>query len=278
MRVAITGSSGTIGSALAESLESDGIEVMRVARNTSPSLDGVAAVVNLAGEPIEKRWTDEQKIKVVASRVETTQTIAHAIATATDGPKVLVSGSAIGYYGDTGGSEVDESGPVGKDFLAETVVQWEAATAEAEAAGVRVVHARTGIVQSKSGGMLGKQLLPFKLGLGGKIGDGQFWLSWVSLKDEVRALRFAIDNEAITGPVNLTAPNPVTNADYTKALGDVLHRPTFMPIPKAALKLAMGGELVDSLLASQRVLPRKLLDNGFVFAHPTVTEGLKAAL
>lgn len=278
MRVAITGSSGTIGSALAASLQSDGHEVVAIKRGSVPSLDGVDAVVNLAGAPIEKRWTDDHKKEIVASRLNTTTAVAHAIATATDGPKVFISGSAIGFYGDTGGKEVDESSPRGDDFLADLVVQWEAAAAEAEAAGVRVVFARTGIVQSPKGGMLGKQLLPFKLGLGGKIGSGDFYLSWVTLKDEVRGIRFAIDNDAIRGPMNLTAPHPVTNAEYTKALGEAVHRPTFMPIPKAALKLAMGGELVDSLLVSQRVLPKTLLSNGFVFAHPEITEGLKAVL
>lgn len=278
MRVAITGSSGTIGSALAASLQSDGHEVMAIKRGAVPSLDGVDAVVNLAGAPIEKRWTPDHKREVVRSRVDTTKAVAHAIATATNGPKVFVSGSAIGFYGDTGGKEVDESSPRGHDFLADLVVEWEAAAAEAEAAGVRVVFARTGIVQSKKGGMLGKQLLPFKLGLGGKIGSGDFYVSWISLKDEVRGIRFAIDNGAVSGPINLTAPQPVTNAEYTKALGEAVHRPTFMPIPKAALKLAMGGELVDSLLVSQRVLPKNLLDHGFVFAHPEISEGLKAAI
>lgn len=287
MRVAVTGSTGTIGSALVQSLESDGHDVLRVVR-TAPSgpkqirvedgFDDVDAVVNLAGEPIENRWSDDQKRKIRDSRVHTTTAVAHACATATNGPSVLVSGSAIGYYGDTGGSVVDETSPAGNDFLADVVREWEAATAEAEAVGVRVVHARTGIVQSASGGMLKRQLLPFKLGLGGKIGDGKFWLSWISLTDEVRALRFAIDTASLRGPVNLTAPNPVTNAEYTRALGEALHRPTVMPIPKAALKLAMGGELVDSLLASQRVAPKALLDAGFIFEHPTIVEGLKAAV
>jgi uncharacterized protein (TIGR01777 family) len=287
MRVAVTGSHGTIGSALVHSLEADGHEVVRVVRGAptganelrlGDALDGIDAVVNLAGEPVEKRWTPDQKRKVLASRVDTTKAIAHAIATATNGPKVLVSGSAIGFYGDTHGDVVDETGPTGDDFLAEVVRQWEAATAEAEAAGVRVVHARTGIVQTAKGGALKRQLLPFKLGLGGKIGDGKFWVSWISLDDEVRALRFALDNESISGPVNLTAPNPVTNADYTKALGAALHRPTVAVIPKAALKVALGGELVDTLLTSQRVIPQRLLDAGFVFHHPDIAEGMKAAV
>lgn len=240
--------------------------------------DNIDAVVNLAGEPVEKRWNDEQKRKVRSSRVDGTKAVAHACATATNGPKVLVNGSAIGFYGDTAGKVVDESGPNGSDFLAGVVKDWEAAAAEAEAAGIRVVYARTGIVQSASGGMVKRQLLPFKLGLGGKIGDGKFFLSWITLTDEVRALRFAIDNESIRGPINLTAPNPVTNAEYTKALGAALHRPTVMPIPTAALKVAMGSELVDSLLASQRVVPTRLLEAGFVFEHPTIGEAMRAAV
>lgn len=291
MRVAVTGSTGMIGSALVSSLSADGIDVLRVVRHapgpnevqwdpgagtvTAGGFDNVDAVVHLAGEGVaEKRWTGEQKRKILDSRVSGTKAIAHACATATNGPSVLVSGSAIGFYGDTGGKVVDESGAAGSDFLAGVVQQWEAATAEAEAAGVRVVHARTGIVQSTSGGALKKQLTPFKLGVGGKIGSGDFYLSWVSLDDEVRALRFAIDTPTLRGPVNLTAPNPVTNAAYTKALGSALHRPTFMIIPPAALKVAMGAELVESLLVSQRVLPKRLLDAGFTFTHPTITEGL----
>ncbi len=286
MRVAVTGSHGTIGSALIRSLISDGHQAVRIVRGDAKGsdeirlgepLEGVDAVVNLAGEPVEKRWNPEQKRKVLDSRVDTTEAVVRGILGATNGPKVLVSGSAIGYYGDTHGKVVDESGPTGDDFLAEVVRQWEAATAPAEAAGVRVVHARTGIVQTASGGMLGRQLLPFKLGLGGKIGDGRFWLSWITLEDEVRALRFALDHD-ISGPVNLTAPEPVTNADYTKALGAALRRPTIVPIPKAALKVLLGPELVDTLLTSQRVVPKRLLDAGFVFSHPTIDDGMKAAV
>lgn len=276
-----------IGSALIRSLASDGHDVLRVVRHdpktaneirTTDGFDGVDAVVHLAGEPIEKRWTDEQKRKIRASRVEGTTAVARACAAATNGPRVLVSGSAIGYYGETGTAVVDESAGPASDFLAGVVVEWESATKDAEAAGVRVVHARTGVVQSKSGGMLQRQLLPFKLGLGGKIGNGAFFLSWITLIDEVRALRFALENDALHGAVNLTAPEPVTNADYTKALGKALHRPTVVPIPKAALKLLMGGELVDSLLVSQRVIPQRLLDAGFAFRYPTIVEGLAAAV
>lgn len=279
MRVAITGSSGMIGSALAASLASDGIEVVRVQRDDGPpNFDGVDGVVHLAGEPIEKRWSDAQKVKIRASRVDGTHAVAHACATATNGPKVLVSGSAVGFYGDTGGAVVDETGPSGDDFLAGVVREWEAATAEAQEAGVRVVHARTGIVQSRRGGMVKKQLPLFKLGLGGKIGAGDFWLSWVALEDEVRALRFALDTPSLSGPINLTAPNPVTNATWTEAMGRVMHRPTVLIVPRAALKVAMGPELVDALLVSQRVVPQRLLDAGFEFRCPTIDKGLESAL
>lgn len=241
-------------------------------------LEDIDAVVNLAGEPVEKRWNDDQKRKILESRVQTTAAVVSGITNAVNGPKVLVSGSAIGFYGDTHGEVVDEDGPTGTDFLAHVVREWEAATAPAEQAGVRVVLARTGIVQTASGGALKRQLLPFKLGVGGKIGDGKFWVSWITLEDEVRALRFALDNEAIRGPINLTAPTPVTNAEYTRALGAALHRPTVMIIPKAALKVALGPELVDTLLTSQRVVPKRLLDAGFTFSHPTIDDGMRAAV
>jgi hypothetical protein len=287
VKVAITGSGGLIGSALAESLERDGHEVVRMRRGehwdpaagtVAPgALDGVDAVVHLAGEGIaEKRWTDAQKQRIRDSRIVGTRAIAGACATSA--VAALVSGSAVGIYGAPGAEVVDESRVPGDDFLARLCVDWEAATAPAEGAGTRVVHARTGIVQSAHGGALKKQLLLFKLGVGGKIGRGDFYVSWITLADEVRALRFALDTSTLRGPVNLTAPNPVTNAEWTKALGRALHRPTVVTVPPAALRVALGGELVESLLSSQRVMPRKLLDAGFVFEHPTIDEGLKSAV
>jgi uncharacterized protein (TIGR01777 family) len=289
MRVAITGSNGLIGSALIASLESDGIEVVRLVRGASwdpeagtvvPGvLDGVDAVVHLAGEGVaEKRWTDAQKQRIVDSRLAGTRAIAEAIGAAANGPKLLVSGSAVGFYGAPGDVAVDETSPPGDDFLARLCVEWEAATAAASAAGVRVVHARTGVVQTRRGGALKRQLPLFKLGLGGRIGNGRFYVSWITLDDEVRALRFLLDSTSLSGPVNLTAPNPVTNAEYTKALGRAVHRPTVLMVPPFALSLLMGKELVQSLLASQRVVPRKLLDAGFVFRHPTIDDGLNAAV
>ena len=287
MRVAVTGSSGLIGSALAASLEADGHAVLRMVRGEhwDPSagavapgaLDGVDAVVHLAGEGVaDKRWTDQQKQLVHDSRVIGTTAIAEACAAAR--VPTLVSGSAVGFYGAPGAVVVDESHPAGDDFLARVVVDWEAATAPAERVGTRVVHARTGIVQSRHGGALKRQLRLFKLGLGGKIGRGEFYVSWITLADEVRALRFCIDTESLRGPVNLTAPNPVTNAEWTKALGHAVHRPALFTVPPLALRAALGAELVESLLASQRVVPRKLLDAGFVFEHPTIDEGLSFAV
>ena len=287
MRVAITGSSGLIGSALAASLESDGHDVLRLRRGehwdpaagtvTPGALAGVDAVVHLAGEGVaEKRWSDEQKRRIHDSRVVGTKAIAEACAASS--VPTLVSGSAVGFYGAPGAVVVDESHGPGDDFLAHVVVDWEAATAAAEAAGTRVVHSRTGIVQSARGGALKRQLPLFKLGVGGRIGRGDFYVSWITLEDEVRALRFAIDTPTLRGPVNLTAPDPVTNAEWTKALGRALHRPTAFTVPPFALRLVLGAELVESLLSSQRVVPRKLLDAGFVFSHPTVDEGMIAAV
>lgn len=296
MRVAVTGSSGLIGSALVESLRADGTDVVRFVRRETRAtdeaswnpdagtvghgaLDGVDAVVHLAGEGVaEHRWTDAHKRRVLESRVKGTAAIAAACASTAGGPRVLVSGSAVGYYGAPGDGVVDESAPAGHDFLAEVCQQWEATTEAAESAGVRVVHARTGVVQSTRGGALKRQLLLFKLGLGGRIGKGRFYVSWITLDDHIRALRFALDTDALRGPVNLTAPNPVTNAEYTKALGAALHRPTVLVVPPLALNIAMGRELVASLLASQRVVPRRLLDAGFVFHHPTIDEGLASVV
>lgn len=243
------------------------------------ALAGVDGVVHLAGEGVAaKRWTDKQKAKILDSRRTGTRVVAEAIAATSSRPSVLVSGSAVGYYGTTGDRITDESGPAGDDFLAELCRQWEGATAAAERAGVRVVHLRTGIVQSKKGGALARQLLPFRVGLGGRLGDGKQWVSWISLDDEVGAIIHCLRTPTLHGAVNATAPNPVTNAEYTKALGRALHRPTAIPIPIPALGLLMGAELVASLLTSQRVVPEALVRSGYRFAHPTIDQGLEAAL
>ncbi|MFA1547430.1 TIGR01777 family oxidoreductase [Actinomadura chokoriensis] len=295
MRVTVTGSSGLIGSALVQSLRGDGHDVVRLVRREparedearwSPadgcvdkdSLEGADAVVHLAGAGIGDRpWTKTYKRKIRDSRLVGTRTLATAIAAAHPRPRVLVCGSAIGYYGDTGGLEVDEKSPAGRGFLAALVRDWEAAAAPAREAGVRVVHPRSGIVLAREGGILGRTLPLFRLGLGGTLGDGRQWTSWISLADEVAALRFLIDQE-IDGPVNLTAPNPVTNETYTRALGRVLHRPARLAVPRFALRAALGGFADEGPLVSQRVLPRRLAGAGFRFAHERVEDALTAML
>ncbi len=296
MRVAITGSTGLIGSALTRHLDSLGHDVIRVVRGTPSgtdiswapadglidphALDGVNAVVHLAGAGIsDQRWTDDYKRELRESRTKGTTLISEAIASATDGPDVLLSGSAVGIYGARGAEELTETSAPGAGFLADICVQWEQATVTAEAAGTRVVHLRTGIVLSAGGGALKKQLPLFKFGLGGKFGSGEQWQSWISIDDEVAAITHLLTADT-TGPVNLTAPKPVTNAEFTDTLGDVLHRPTFMPIPKFGPKLLLGSELADNLLFSgQLVLPTVLdADTEFTFQHPDLATALHALL
>lgn len=295
MRVTVTGSSGLIGSALVQSLREDDHDVVRLVRREparddearwSPadgcvekdSLEGADAVVHLAGAGVGDRpWTKAYKRKIRESRLAGTRTLAEGIAAANPRPRVLVCGSAIGYYGDTGDREVDEDSPAGRGFLADLVRDWEAAAEPAREAGVRVVLPRTGVVLAREGGMLGRTLPLFRLGLGGTLGDGRQWTSWISLADQVAALRFLIDEE-IAGPVNLTAPNPVTNAAYTRALGRVLHRPARLAVPRFALRAALLGFADEGPLVSQRVLPRRLTDAGFRFAHEHVDEALAAVL
>ena len=296
MRVAITGSTGLIGSALTPHLRSLGHDVVRVVRSNpegsdilwSPAegtldpadLSGVDAVVHLAGAGIgDKRWTDAYKRELLDSRTKSTTLLAEAIVAADNGPTVLLSGSAIGIYGARGDEQLTEESAAGDGFLADVCVQWEASTKAAEDAGVRVVHLRTGIVLSPKGGALKKQLPLFKFGLGGKMGSGDQWQSWISIDDEVAAIAHLLTADT-SGPVNLTAPNPSTNAEFTDTLGDVLHRPTFMPIPKFGPKLLLGGELADNLLFSgQRVLPAVLnADEGFTFQHPDLATALRALL
>lgn len=297
MKIAITGSTGLIGSALSDSLSAEGHEVVDVVRRpTRPGepavrwdpeagtidtagLEGVDAVVHLAGAGIgDKRWTDDYKRTILESRTRGTDLLARNLARLDRKPAVLVSASAIGYYGDTGDAAVTEDAPPGDDFLADVCVRWEAAATPAAEAGIRVVHPRTGIVLSPAGGALAKLLPLFKLGLGGRMGSGRQWWSWISLDDEVAALRHLIDHE-VSGPVNLTAPHPTTNAELTGVLGTVLHRPTLLPVPSFGPKLLMGGELAESLLfTSQRVLPAALEASGYPFAHPDLEGALRSLL
>ncbi|MFF5257366.1 TIGR01777 family oxidoreductase [Actinomadura viridis] len=293
MKVIVSGASGLIGSALVRSLEGDGHRVVRLVRRDpsgpgearwdpdgsvdAAALEGADAVVHLAGAGIGDRpWTGARKRLIRDSRINGTRTLAQAIARASDGPRVFVSGSAIGYYGDTGDRQADESAPMGSGFLAELSRDWEAAAAPAAEAGVRVAHPRTGIVLSTRAGMLGRTLPLFRLGLGGKLGDGTQWVSWITLDDTVAALRHLIDHD-ITGPANLVAPHPVTNAAYTRALSRALHRPAVVPVPAFALRALLREFADEGLLISQRVVPRRLEESGFAFSRPDL-EGALAAL
>ena len=301
MRILISGASGLIGTALQEQLVRRGDDVVTLVRpSTHPAqtthvawdpsvsfIDGDAleregpfdAVVHLAGAGIaDKRWTSARKAEILSSRTNSTELLASALCELSTRPEVFVSGSAIGIYGSRGDELLDEASTSGEGFLADVCRSWEAAASPAVDAGIRCAFARTGIVLATSGGALAKQLPLFRLGLGGQLSSGRQWLSWISLDDEIRALLALIDSRSYSGPVNLTAPEPVTNAQFTKELGHALNRPSLFRVPAPALKLALGGELVDeALLASQRVLPRVLLEQSFAFAHPTLS-GAFAAL
>ena len=284
MKVAITGSHGLIGSALVRRLTADGHDVVRVSRDDSGHLEtsaihGVEAVVHLGGVGIaDKRWTESHKRRVLESRVAGTAAVARAVADADPLP-ALLSASAIGYYGDRGSEVITEDSGPGTGFLADVCVAWEKATEAAEQAGARVVRLRTGLVLTPEGGALKKQLPLFKAGVGGKLGSGRQWFSWITLEDEINAIVFALREPRINGAINLTAPHPVTNAEFTKALGHALHRPTVLSVPPAALKVALGAEMAaEMLLAGAKVLPRALESAGFTFAHPTLEAALTALL
>jgi hypothetical protein len=297
MNVAVTGSSGLIGTALVAALRADGHEVIRLVRaapgaadaivwdpqadrgGLDPrSLDGVAAVVHLAGAGLaDKRWTPGYQAEIRDSRVQGTRALAGALAAMATPPGVLLSGSAIGWYGDTGGREVTESDPSGSGFLSEVVRDWETAAGDAARAGIRVVTLRSGVVLSPKGGMLGRLLPLFRLGIGGRIGTGRQVMSWIGLSEWVAAVRFLLGRDDISGPVNLTTPSPVSNAEFTSALAAAVHRPAVMLVPVPALKLAIGGVSSD-ILSSARVLPRRLLDEGYQFRHPAIAGALAAEL
>jgi uncharacterized protein len=294
MRIAVAGSSGFLGSRLVGKLRADGHEVVRLVRRPprDPSearwdpagrvldptvLSTVDAAVNLAGVNVAGRWTGAYRRRIRDSRVDSTATLAHALAAAEPRPGVLLNASAIGYYGDTGDRPVDEQSPPGEGFLADVCRAWEAATAPAEDAGVRVVHLRTGLPLDPGGGLLKPMLLPFRLGLGGPLGNGRQYWPWISMPDWLGAVRFLLDRADLAGPVNLTAPQPVTNAEFTRALGGVLHRPAVLPVPAPALRLALGG-FASEALGSRRVLPAVLNRSGYAFQHRDVTAALTSAL
>jgi uncharacterized protein (TIGR01777 family) len=297
MDIAVTGSTGLIGTALCRRLEADGHTAIRLVRRPvtsgesairwdpasgtidAASLEGVGAVVHLAGAGIaDKRWTAERKREILDSRTRSTALLSATLAGLDRKPDVLVSGSAIGFYGDRGDEALTEQSAPGKDFLAEICTVWEADTRPAVDAGVRVATIRTGIVLSAEGGALPKLLPLFKLGLGGRMGSGRQWWSWISMDDEIGAICHLLDHP-VSGPVNLTAPDPRTNADFAKALGKVMGRPSILPVPSFGPKLVIGGELAKALLfTSARVLPTVLESSGYTFTHPDLEGALSSVL
>jgi uncharacterized protein len=299
--VAITGASGLIGSALARSLRDDGHAVRPFVRPGPPAqaagaeairwdpaagriegdaLEGIDAVVHLAGAGIgDKRWSPARKREIRESRARGTDLLARTLAGLSRPPAVFVSGSAVGYYGDRGDEVLTEQSPPGADFLAEVVRAWEAAAQPAVDAGIRTVFLRNGVVLSADGGMLPRLVTLFRFFVGGRLGSGRQWLSWVSIDDEVGVIRFLFDRADVAGPVNVTGPSPATNAQFTKALGAVLHRPTAMPVPAFGPRLVLGREMADELLfVSQRAVPSVLTAAGYDFAHDDVDTALRAVL
>ncbi len=308
MRVLISGSSGLIGSALVRALEQEGHQVRRLIRSSSsqrlrggqpphdagsvalwdPSggtievrgLEGVEAAVHLAGAGIgDRRWSPVVKRLILDSRVKSTGLLAETLAALDPRPRTLLSASATGYYGDRGDQELSEASRPGSGFLAQVCQAWEAATAPAKDAGMRVVHLRSGVVLHGSGGALAKQLPLFRLGLGGRLGSGRQYLSWISLADELGAILHVLGHDELNGAVNATAPEPSTNADFTATLARVLSRPALLPVPTLALSAVLGSEMAaEAVLVSQRAVPTRLLESGYVFEHPDLESALRAAL
>ena len=296
MKVAVTGSGGLIGSSLVPTLRAQGHEVVPIVRGSATGdeilwdpgkgtididkLHGIDGVVHLAGAGVgNRRWSAGYKQVILSSRVDGTTTLATALAKVASPPSVMVSASAVGYYGVRGDEVLTEDAGNGAGFLAAVCAQWEAATAPAAAAGLRVVTMRTGVVLSGAGGALKKQLPPFKLGLGARIGRGYQQLSWITRRDVVAAISLLLRDSTLSGPFNLTAPHPVSNARFTKELGRALHRPARLVIPEKVIRLALGDEMAaEFLLASQRAVPRRLLDAGFSFADPDLPAALVTAL
>jgi len=301
MRVLVTGASGLLGSALCDALLARGDEVVGLTRDPErarpknqtirwhawqaiterpppEALDQVDGVVNLIGEEINQRLTDEAKVRIRESRLAGTRNLLQGIEASPTTPSVFVGQSAIGYYGDRGAQILDEESPPGEGFAAEVPVDWEAAEREAEDAADRVVIFRTGLVLTKHGGLLKQLLLPFRLGVGGPIAGGEQYMSWIHIEDLVGLFLWALDDHRVWGVINATAPNPVTNREFSKALGRALHRPALMPVPKLAVAALRGGELADAVAGGARVLPRRALDLGYEFRHPELDEAVRSAL
>lgn len=296
MRVLVSGSTGLIGTSLVEALRTAQHTPVRLLRSGRPDraeakfwspesgkypedlLADVDAVVHLAGEPIaDRRWSETHKTRILESRTTTTALLANAVAAAENPPSVFLSGSAIGFYGDRGDERLNETSSAGEGFLADVVRAWEHAAGPARES-TRVAYLRTGVVLAPDGGALNAQLPFFRLGLGGRIGDGRQWLSWISIQDMVQAIIWLLDND-LSGPVNMTAPNPVTNAEFTRTLGEVLRRPTFLATPKAVMWAKFGRELTEQLLyASQRVEPAALSTGGYLFRQPDLAGALRSVL
>lgn len=295
-RILITGASGLVGSALIPALETRGHRVIKLVRGSSSDTPGNAtwdpdaqqinlssagnldAVIHLAGEPIAKRWTPEVKRRIRDSRVNGTRLLSEALARLSPPPKVLICASATGWYGDRGEECLDEISNPGQGFLAETCREWEASAAAARDAGIRVVHLRIGLVLSPKGGALAKMLPAFRLGLGGRLGDGRAWWSWITLDDLLEVIQNALVDVSLQGPVNAVAPNPVTNAEFTRTLGRVLRRPAIFPVPRFVLKTIFGEMGREALLPSFRVKPSKLMAAGFQFRFPELEAALRHLL
>lgn len=295
MTIAITGASGLIGTQLAAFLRTGGHTIIPLTRRDPPpgsaavrwdprgfvdtdSLEGVDAVIHLAGESIQGRWTTAKKERILESRRQGTSTLAHALATMTTPPKTLISSSAIGYYGDRGDERLEADATPGEGFLAEVCQIWESATQPAKDAGIRVVHPRTGVVLSGQGGALKTMLPAFWMGAGGTLGDGAQWMSWIGIDDLIGIFHHVLMEDSVRGPINAVAPNPVTNQDFTTTLGQVLRRPTFVPVPAAAIRFVLGEMGQELLLYSARVQTQTLMESGFSFLQPTLEEALRAEL
>lgn len=292
--VAIAGASGFLGSAFARYLTSAGLEVRRIGRRSSrgvdfhwdlraglldpAALDGADAVINFAGATVAQRWTREHKQEIIASRVRSTEVLAKTMAAVRSPPRVFLSTSAVGFYGSRGDELLDESSGPGTGFLVGVVQQWERAAAPARDAGVRLVHPRLGLVMHPGGGVLAKLLPVFNVGGGGKIGNGRQWMSWIGMHDAIRALQFLMATDAIQGVVNVCAPTPVTNAEFSHTLGEVLHRPALATVPEFAVKLMFGEMGEETLLSGQRVVPKCLLGAGFHFDFPELGPALRHEL